>query len=68
MRLLIYCMRGAKGTLGSLSLPNKATGFRPVKNHHGVARAEHLQAPSRPVDRGGGEACRGARAEHLQAP
>ena len=37
VRLLIHCLRGAKGHLGELPLPRKPTGFRPPVNHHGVA-------------------------------
>lgn len=38
VRLLIHCMRGAKGPMTALRLPRTATGFRPVRNHHGVSR------------------------------
>ena len=38
VRLLIHCLRGARGSLGELALPRKPTGFRPPRNHHGVAR------------------------------
>ena len=38
VRLLIHCMRGAKGSIGELKLPRTATGFRPARNHHGVGR------------------------------
>lgn len=39
VRLLIHCMRGAKGSVTELKLPRTATGFRPARNHHGVSRA-----------------------------
>ena len=35
--LLVFCMRGAKGSLRELRLPVLATGFRPAVNHHGLA-------------------------------
>jgi len=38
VRLLIHCMRGAKGSMTALRLPRTATGFRPARNHHGVSR------------------------------
>ena len=38
VRLLIHCMRGAKGPITDLKLPRTATGFRPARNHHGVGR------------------------------
>ncbi|HEX9573264.1 MAG TPA: phosphohydrolase [Myxococcales bacterium] len=38
VRLLIHCMRGAKGPMTDLKLPRTATGFRPTRNHHGVTR------------------------------
>ncbi|HWE25274.1 MAG TPA: hypothetical protein VG496_15160 [Myxococcales bacterium] len=38
VRLLIHCMRGAKGPITELKLPRTATGFRPARNHHGVSR------------------------------
>jgi len=38
VRLLIHCMRGAKGAMTDLKLPRTATGFRPARNHHGVSR------------------------------
>jgi HD-GYP domain-containing protein (c-di-GMP phosphodiesterase class II) len=38
VRLLIHCMRGAKGPMDVLKLPRTATGFRPTRNHHGVTR------------------------------
>ena len=38
VRLLIHCMRGAKGPITELKLPRTATGFRPARNHHGVNR------------------------------
>jgi len=37
VRLLIHCLRSAKGGLGELLLPRKPTGFRPPENHHGVS-------------------------------
>ncbi len=40
VRLLIHCMRGAKGPMTDLKLPRIATGFRPTRNHHGVTRAQ----------------------------
>jgi HD-GYP domain-containing protein (c-di-GMP phosphodiesterase class II) len=40
VRLLIHCMRGAKGPMNGLKLPRTATGFRPTRNHHGVTRAQ----------------------------
>ena len=40
VRLLIHCMRGAKGQMNDLRLPRTATGFRPARNHHGVSRAQ----------------------------
>jgi HD-GYP domain-containing protein (c-di-GMP phosphodiesterase class II) len=43
VRLLIHCMRGAKGPIAELKLPRTATGFRPARNHHGVGR-EAVQA------------------------
>jgi HD-GYP domain-containing protein (c-di-GMP phosphodiesterase class II) len=43
VRLLIHCLRGAKGPMTELKLPRTATGFRPARNHHGVGR-EQLQA------------------------
>jgi HD-GYP domain-containing protein (c-di-GMP phosphodiesterase class II) len=36
VRLLIHCLRGAKGSLADLQLPRKPTGFRPPANHHGL--------------------------------
>lgn len=39
VRLLIHCLRGARGTLQELQLPVRATGFRPARNQHGVRRA-----------------------------
>jgi len=38
VRLLIHCMRGAKGPMTALKLPRTSTGFRPARNHHGVSR------------------------------
>ena len=38
VRLLIHCLRGAKGPMKELKLPRTATGFRPARNNHGVAR------------------------------
>ncbi|MBS2025953.1 MAG: hypothetical protein JST92_26440 [Deltaproteobacteria bacterium] len=40
VRLLIFCMRGAKGALGELRLPKQLTGFRPMENNHGVVLEE----------------------------
>ena len=40
VRLLIHCMRGAKGPMKDLRLPRTATGFRPARNHHGVSGAQ----------------------------
>jgi len=37
VRLLIQCLRGAKGSLSELRLPHKPTGFRPPDNHFGLA-------------------------------
>lgn len=39
VRLLIHCLRGAQGPLDELQLPMKPSGFRPPRNHHGVAPA-----------------------------
>lgn len=39
VRLLIHCLRGARGPLQELQLPAKATGFRPPKNQYGVRLA-----------------------------
>ncbi len=39
VRLLIHCLRGARGTLAELQLPQSSTGFRPPRNHHGLAPA-----------------------------
>ena len=39
VRLLIFCMRGARGGLEGLKLPKSQTGFRPPVNHHGMAAA-----------------------------
>jgi hypothetical protein len=36
VRLLVHCMRGAKGGLQDLKLPRQLTGFRPAENRHGV--------------------------------
>jgi len=44
-RLLIHCLRGAKGALADLRLPRRATGQRPSRNHHGVA-SESMSAPA----------------------
>lgn len=38
IRLLVHCLRGAHEPLAELALPRKPTGFRPSRNHHGVAR------------------------------
>ena len=40
VRLLIHCMRGAKGPMNGLKRPRTATGFRPARNHHGVSRGQ----------------------------
>ena len=37
VRLLIQCLRGASAPIQELELPRKPTGFRPPKNHHGLA-------------------------------
>lgn len=37
VRLLVHCLRGARGSLQDLTLPRQATGFRPAVNHHGLA-------------------------------
>ncbi|HXN56641.1 MAG TPA: HD domain-containing phosphohydrolase [Myxococcales bacterium] len=37
VRLLIHCLRGAKGPFRDPRLPRKLTGFRPQGNLHGVA-------------------------------
>jgi HD-GYP domain-containing protein (c-di-GMP phosphodiesterase class II) len=37
VRLLIHCLRGGRGSMQELELPRKATGFKPERNHHGVA-------------------------------
>ena len=44
VRLLIHCLRGARGALDDLRLPHKASGFRPARNHHGLAPAEAATA------------------------
>ena len=36
VRLLIHCLRGARGSMQELKLPRTATGFRPLRNCHGV--------------------------------
>ena len=36
VRLLIHCLRGAKGGLNEIRLPKRQTGFRPERNHHGI--------------------------------
>ena len=36
VRLLIHCLRGARGSMQELKLPRAATGFRPPSNFHGV--------------------------------
>jgi len=38
VRLLIHCLRGAKGSMNELKLPRTATGFRPARNHHGIGQ------------------------------
>jgi HD-GYP domain-containing protein (c-di-GMP phosphodiesterase class II) len=45
VRLLIHCLRGAKGSLAEMELQHKPTGFRPPSNHHGVAS----QSPRLPL-------------------
>jgi HD-GYP domain-containing protein (c-di-GMP phosphodiesterase class II) len=44
VRLLIHGLRGARGAFDELQLPQKRTGFRPSRNHHGVAPAEAASA------------------------
>jgi HD-GYP domain-containing protein (c-di-GMP phosphodiesterase class II) len=44
VRLLIHCMRGGKGALSAIQLPQVMTGFRPPENHHGVLPASRLVA------------------------
>jgi HD-GYP domain-containing protein (c-di-GMP phosphodiesterase class II) len=44
VRLLIHCLRGARGSMAELRLPRKATGFRPPRNFHGVAAGPALAA------------------------
>jgi HD-GYP domain-containing protein (c-di-GMP phosphodiesterase class II) len=44
IRLLVHCLRGATGPLTPLSFPRQATGYRPVQNHHGVAREPRARA------------------------
>ncbi len=44
VRLLVHCLRGARGALDELQLPQKPTGFRPARNHHGVAPVEAASA------------------------
>jgi len=36
VKLLIHCLRGAKGAIKEVRLPKRQTGFRPERNHHGV--------------------------------
>ena len=36
VRLLIHCLRGARGPLNDRQLPRAPTGFRPPVNHHGL--------------------------------
>jgi hypothetical protein len=36
VRLLIHCLRGAKGDVRNLRLPKRATGFRPQANRYGL--------------------------------
>ena len=40
VRLLVHCLRGAKGALRDLRLPRRPTGFRPQRNHHGMGASE----------------------------
>lgn len=44
VRLLVHCLRGARGALQDLRLPRKLTGFRPKRNFHGVAGASAATA------------------------
>jgi len=44
VKLLIHCMRGGKGPVGSVQLPKQMTGFRPPENHHGVQLDARLTA------------------------
>jgi HD-GYP domain-containing protein (c-di-GMP phosphodiesterase class II) len=37
VRLLIHCLRGAKGDVRGLRLPKRATGFRPETNKYGLS-------------------------------
>ncbi len=37
VRLLIHCLRGARGPFNDLQLPRAPTGFRPQVNHHGLS-------------------------------
>ena len=46
VRLLIHCLRGARGPLDGLQLHQRPTGFRPPRNHHGVAPVEAAAAAS----------------------
>ncbi|GAC1345347.1 MAG: hypothetical protein NVS2B9_19750 [Myxococcales bacterium] len=36
VRILVHCLRGAKGSFQDLRLPRELTGFRPQGNFHGV--------------------------------
>ena len=36
VKLLIHCLRGARGPLREVRLPKRSTGFRPARNHHGT--------------------------------
>ncbi len=44
VRLLIHCLRGAKGSLSDLQLPRKSTGYRPPANHHGLPPEARMSA------------------------
>ena len=37
VRLLIHCLRGARGPMNDLQLPQAPTGFRPQVNNHGLS-------------------------------
>jgi HD-GYP domain-containing protein (c-di-GMP phosphodiesterase class II) len=45
VRLLVHCLRGAKGPFRDLKLPRKLTGFRPKGNFHGVGSVSAVAAP-----------------------
>jgi HD-GYP domain-containing protein (c-di-GMP phosphodiesterase class II) len=44
VRLLIHCMRGAKGDVRNLRLPKRSTGFRPQTNKYGLSVETRLGA------------------------